>query len=441
MKCKKLAIITQSICNNDWAGISATVVMRQRFLVLLVAMSGGLAVDAQDHEHPENHAPAAEAHAGEDFVYHAHEVNYITGQGVNPGGFVFPEIHFTVAGALLEPGASPSDFGSFEHDPRREAGIQVIEPHVGINVNDRITGAIIGVILEEGGEWEATLEEAYLHYHFNDYIAVGGGRFLTRFGWQSEKHVHRWDYVNQNLTNSRFLNEGEWITEGAEVILNHPHQDVVLTLGAGGVLSHAHAHEEGEEHPEDDDEHHLETDGAGLNDWMVSADLKFRLPGDESAQVAVAFATGENGFGENTYVYGFGAEKIWRAHDHGSGADFCEDAVMIRSMFMGRDFDAVDEDGDVLSFGDTGISTSLFYGLSENSTISFRHDWVSGIEALELEDHHRYSSAFSTRLGSNDRILARLQYDYNQNSSYASEHVGWLQFQWQWGGEVGVHNH
>lgn len=241
------------------------------------------------------------------------------------------------------------------------------------------------------------------------------------------------------------LNEGELITQGGEVILSHPHRDMTLTFGFGGVRTHAHEHEHDEEEDEDHDheeeEHHIEADEAGFNNWVTTADLKWALPGDGSATASASIGVGENGFGETTFVYGFGLQKIWGAHDDGDGPEFSEGSLLLRTELIGREFDAADEDGEVLDFDDQGVSTSLIYGLAEATTVSFRHEWVSGIEDLELADYHRYSPAFTTRLGRHCNIQARLQYDYNQNASLPSEHVGWLQIMWQWGGGGHGHDH
>jgi hypothetical protein len=80
--------------------------------------------------------------------------------------------------------------------------------------------------------------------------------------------------------------------------------------------------------------------------------------------------------------------------------------------------------------------------LSERTTLSFRHDWVSALEELELSDTHRFSPALTTYIDPAQRVRMRLQYDNVQSSAIDSEHVAWIQFQWQWGGEGGSHaNH
>jgi len=421
------------------------------------------------------------AQEGEEvFEYEVGKFNPITGEGANIGGFIFPEIFLNLTGGLFEPGTTAADLATSEHDPQNEAGVQSIEVHLDIDLDGVVTGAVYGSGFQGAEEWEANLEEAYLHYHFNDQVAIGGGQFLNAFGFQSEKHLHTWDFVNQNLVNSRMLNEGELITQGGEAVFTLPGLNSVATIGGGGVRTHGHDHGHGEEefghedehdheeeiggghdeheeegehhdeeeghedehgHEEEGEEHHIEADDANFSAWVLTADWKTKLPFDESATFSASLAAGENGFGRMTYAYGVGLEKIWGAHDHGNGPEFCTGAIMVRSEFIGRHIGVAEEDGERFDADDYGFSTSLSYGLSDLTTIAIRHDWVSELEAFELEERHRISPALTTFLDKNQRIQARVQYDYNHSDSYGDEHTAWLQFQMQWGGQGGKHHH
>ncbi len=241
---------------------------------------------------------------GETFEYHVGEVNYFTGEGANLGGFLFPSIYVNVGGAMLEPGASAEDFATTEHDPHHERGVQAIEAHLDLNFNDLVTGSVSG-FGHQGEEeiWEAEVHEAYLHWHVTDSIAVGGGQFLNRFGFQNDRHLHDWFFANQNLTNSRMLNEGELVTQGGEILLHTPNSGL-LTLGFGGVRTHAHEEDPGP-HPLDE----VHADEAGFNDWVMTSDYRFRLPGDDSYTLSASLALGENGFSRNSTVTGWAFAK------------------------------------------------------------------------------------------------------------------------------------
>jgi hypothetical protein len=371
----------------------------------------------------------------ETFEYHVGKVNYLTGEGVNIGGFLFPSIYATVGGAMLEPGASAEEFATSEHDPLNERGIQAIEAHLGINFNDVVTGAVTGFGHQGEAEiWEAELEEAYLHWHVTDFLAIGGGQFLNRFGFQSDLHLHDWLFVNQNLGNSRMLNEGELITQGGEILLETPHSGL-FTLGFGGVRSHAHEEDPGPFPPD-----FVHADEAEFTDMVLTSDYRFRLPIDDSITASASLAFGDNGFIRDTWVYGLGLRKVWNGHDHGyGGPDFCSGAFMLQTEYIGRSVDGFNEGGDAVEFEDDGFTTSLHYGLTDNTTLSLRHDWISEVEIAELTERNRVSAALTTFVDPAQRVKARLQYDHVQDDGLESEHVAWLQIQFQWGGTGGSH--
>lgn len=413
--------------------------------------------------------PAQES--GEEvFEYQVDKVDWLTGEGVSLGGIVVPSLYLNATGGAFEPGATAGDFASSEHDPLNEWGIQAIHLHLDFQFSDTLTGLVSG-FGHQGfeHEWAAELEEAKLLWRANDLFTIGGGQFLNRFGFQSDLHLHDWFFVNQNLTNSRLLNEGELFTQGGRFVMHLP-KGGSLDFGFGGVRTHAHSHahgghghgeeEDDHDHEEDhDDEHghddhddhdhdhhgdhdheHFEFDKAGFQSWVASTDYRFRLPFDDSITGSLSLAVGENGFGRSTGVYGAGFRKVWNGHDHGHGGpDFCSGAVMLQGEVIGRKVDARLEDGDPVDFDDYGFSNSIHYGISDVATVSLRHDWISDVEIAEIDDRHRLSAAFTAYLDPAQRVRARLQYDYTQDSTLGSEHAAWFQIQLQWGGIGGSH--
>lgn len=371
----------------------------------------------------------------EAFVYNVGEVNYLTGEGVNLGGFLFPSLYVNGTTGGFDPGFGAEDFATSEHDPQNDTGIQAIELHLDLNFNEVVTGMVSGFGHQGHDEvWEAELEEAYLHWNVTDDLGIGGGQFLNAFGFQADQHLHDWFFVNQNLANSRLLNEGELITQGGEILVKTPSSGL-LTLGFGQVRTHVHEEDPGP-HPPDE----VHADEAGFSNSIFTADYQFRLPFDDSITGSTSLAVGENGFERDSTVYGFGFRKVWNGHDHGHGGpDFCTGAIMFQSEFIGRAVDAFTEGGDAVEFSDRGVSTSLHYGLSDRTTLSVRHDWVSAVEVAELSDRNRLSAAVSTYLDPEQRIRARVQYDNVQDETIGSENAIWFQLQLQWGGIGGSH--
>ena len=416
--------------------IKLFVTMTRHYLILTLSLLGTIALQPLSAQETHDHSSEEEV-----FEYSPGAVNFLTGEGANLGGFIFPELFIFGTAGISESGSSAEDYAFAAHDPLNDVSIQTVEADIGINFNDIVTGLVAASgFMEADHAWNAELEEAFLHYRVNDFITIGGGQFLNDFGFQSTKHFHAWDFVNNNLVNARMLNEGELFTQGGEVLFRTANAGV-LTIGGGGVRSHgSHAHGEEEEEEEEEEEGHLELDGAFFNDWNVTADYKFRLPFDDSITVSASLGTGENGFGGDTTLYGAGIQKVWNGTDHGNGGpDFCDGAYLFSTEFIGREIEAIHEDGDVDNFSDYGISTLLKYGVSDITTISLRHDWVSSLGGLELADTHRISPAFTTFIDPAERVKMRVQYDYLRSSAVDGEHVAWLQFQLQWGGEGGSH--
>jgi hypothetical protein len=401
------------------------------------------------------------------FEYNVGERNYFTGEGVNVGGFLFPSLFVQGAGGVFEPGAGAGDFSTTEHDPQNDWGISDIHLHLDFDFGGVVTGTVTGFGHQaEDHVWEAEFEEAFLHWRINDTLSLGGGQFRNAFGFQSDLHPHDWSFVNQNLINTRMVNEGEFISQGGEILVRTPSSGL-LTFGLGGIRSHAHDHGHGDEHGheeeghddheeeekheeedhhdehDDHDEHggeHLEIDDAGFKSWALTTDYRFRMPFDDSLTGSVSLGVGENGFGRNSTVYGLGLRKVWNGHDHGfGGPDFCAGATMWQGEVIGRNVDAFLEDGDEVTFSDYGFSNSLHHGLSDRITASLRHDWVSDVEIAELNDRHRLSAALTAFVDPAQRVRARLQYDYTIDDTIGSEHVAWFQIQLQWGGIGGSH--
>jgi len=373
----------------------------------------------------------------EDFVYHVGEESPIAGHGFSIGGFIFPELFITGTGGLFEPGSNPEDYSNSEHDPANEIGIQSIELDLAFLFSDTLSGFVSGAGFQTGDhEWEAELEEAFLSVQINDSISVAGGQFLNEVGFQAHRHTHAWDFVNQNLINGRFLNEGHLITQGGRVTIDSP-ETGILTLGVGGVRSHSHEEEEEEEHA-------VEAHGSEFTQFVFTVDHKFQLPSDPSLTIASFLSGGENGIYDETYVFGVGFRKIWNGHNHGSGApEFCTGAVQLQSEFMKRTVQGLNEDGELFDFDDYGFSTSILYGLTDSIILSLRHDFVSEVEHSEMYATHRISPAITAFFGPDNRIRTRLQYDYVDHEEVGGEHVAWFQVMLYLGGDGthAGHNH
>ena len=153
---------------------------------------------------------------------HAEEEVFELNVGENSGSSIFgiefdPEVHLNLTG-LLESDTPVSDLATNEHDPSRDYQIHPVELHSNFGFTDQLKGGIDIIALETPSkDWEIELEQVKLTYELNDSLSITGGQFFNRFGFQNEHCVHAWDFVNQHLQNSRFLNEGEMITRGVSL--------------------------------------------------------------------------------------------------------------------------------------------------------------------------------------------------------------------------------
>ena len=376
-----------------------------------------------------------------------------------------PEVHLNLTG-LLESDTPVSDLATNEHDPSRDYQLHPINLHTDYGFTDQLKGAVYITALEGmDKDWEMELAQVKLTYDLNDSISVTGGQFLNRFGFANEHCVHAWDFVNQHLQNSRFLNEGELTTRGISIDYT-PDSRWSFNISAGKARVHEHEHghgddhdDHGEEHHDDHDDHegeehddhegeedhddhggeehhddhgdehgdhHMEADGINISDVIGSADVRYYLDDDRTTMISGSLAVGENEFGTNTWLYGIGLQKLWGGHDHGNGTEFCSGSIKLKAEAIGRSAEVKHEDGDSDDVSDWGFYASIFYGLDEITTISARHGYVSELEELELEDRNRTSLALSRNLS--DNVLARIQYDYNRSDSMDNEHAIWLQF-------------
>ena len=398
--------------------------------------------DHSDHDHDHSAHDHAD-HSGHDHSDHSDHTSSdaLVLNDAAPGPISADLFVLGTVGAF-ESGSSAGEFVTSEHDPLDDAVFQGFDMHVGLNLNEAVYGEVSGFGHQGESEWEANLEVAKLEIILDDNVTLTAGQFFATLGDQNPKHLHTWDFVNSNLAASRMINEAELITQGAELGFR-PNGDtgMLFTIGAGRAKTHAH--EEEEEEDGDGDEDHFHADEGGIEGKLMTLDLDIPVSADNDFIVSGSFAFGENGFGRKSVIYGVGARKIFNgcfedghcdSHRLGSGV------LLLSGEFIGRQVNgSFEESGALADFTEQGISASAHYGLSDDLTLAMRYDWVSDVEIAEIASRHRLSTAATTHFGPNDRVRARVQYDYNHSDDLTSEHVAWLQFMVHLG--TGHHGH
>ncbi|MBL9152332.1 MAG: hypothetical protein JNK37_07605 [Verrucomicrobiales bacterium] len=393
-------------------------------------------------------------------------VNWATGENVSLGGFLFPHLH--AFGAFGASSTEQSSLAVNGHDPQANATLQAIEPGISLRAGMLEGFATATGLTDAGGDFSFSLEEGFLKLvDLPLGLQLRGGQYFNRFGFQNSVHNHGWMFVDQNLVNGRFLNEGEMATIGGEVSWNVPLdflQASVISASVGGLPSHSHGHDHaGHDHGA---EAEFEAEGANFTDQLVTATWVNQYDIDDMNRLTglMSGAWGDNEFGRRTQVYGLGFEYLWRENGYGAGGN----SLRWRTELMIRDIEAVsghlhgeeeeehdehgeeehgheDEHGEEeheheeapsrrASFDEVGLYSMLVYGFNDRFETGLRADWVSGIDAMGLDDRVRLSPMITWYANQNRTLQARLQYNWDHSDAFGSESSIWFQIGLNWGG-------
>ncbi len=409
---------------------------------------GHLHSDVRDHSSHDHHSDQGHhEHSGQ--FWDPDGCGAYTTDDPNLGGFLFPSLSFY--GAFGGSSGNQEELASGHHDPQGNATLQSLEPSLTLH-GGQVRGFVTGSgYTDAHGEFDFTIEEAYLGLDdLPGRAGVRGGRFLNPFGFQNARHNHAWNFVDQNLVNGRFLNEGEITTEGGEIVIPVVGSSRVRAY-YGGVASHDHHH-----HHEEEEFLAFEGDGAEIQDRMFGVTVEGELRFDDRRSVAavVSGLWGDNAFERHTRVYGGGLE--YRTAIAGR-------PLRIRGEAMFREIDAVaghlpgeeedehehEEDhdheeheeiaglyheGDHATFDEFGFSAAILYGLNDRSEIGVRTDWVSGIDEFGMDDRFRISPVLTWYANAERTVQCRLQYNHDISNEFGNENSVWFQVGFNWPG-------
>lgn len=397
--------------------------------------------------------------------------NWWTGEDFSFGGIFFPHFHFIgVAGATS---GNLEELALGAHDPQQEHfDLLALEPGMSMRLGNHLEGFITNSYLTDvTGDFTGGVEEAFLKLKdLPGGLELRGGRFFHRVGFQNAKHSHAWDFLDQNLVNARLLQEGELASIGGELTWHLPTRyPSALTFALGGPPSHSHG---GHAHGHGDDDHGhedaFEADDALFDDYVFSASwlATWRYNDFHQFTGTAHVSLGENGFGEDTQVYGLGLEYLWRENGLEPGGRY----FRLRSEFMYRNADYSvhgehhDEENDhheeegehheddedehhddedehhdeVASQSGSeeafGFSTAATYGFNDHLEASLRAEFVQSMDDFDLDERWRVSPAVTWSLNAQKSAYLRLQYNYDHSSDFGSEHSIWLGFGINWGG-------
>jgi hypothetical protein len=320
------------------------------------------------------------------------------------------------------------------HDPKNDGfNLQGIEVGTNLHIGEHVSGfATVNIFKPRGEDFDAEWEEGFLKLHDLPFgLELRGGRMLTRFGSQNANHLHAWDFVDNNMTNIRFLGEDGFAFEGGELtwLLPTPIEDA-LSIGFGSAVVPDHDHGGEESHAGHDHAHEAELARPENNVIVARYQAQFGPDDFNQFKVGGSYLTGDNGFGKTTDIYGADFTYTWRENGLESGGR----QFRWRNDWMMRDV-ANDEGG----FSDNGFNTALLWEFIETWEAGIRYGYLEGVADPELPQRHRISPVFTKyfRFPGDKFALIRLQYNHDDIKGHDSEDSIWLQLGFDWGpGEV-----
>lgn len=381
--------------------------------------------------------------------------NWVSGQDVSLGGILFPHLHAT--GTYGGISGVAENLGVAHHDPTNDALTLNLEAGLSMQAGEHVEGFATYAFQWDDAErsWDDELEEAFLKIKdLPGGIDLRGGQYFNRYGLQNTFHYHGWDFVDQNLVSGRFLGEEGLVTQGGEITWKLPFDSQTLTsllsISVGQAVTHdeeGHGHEEehGGEHEEEygdehGDEHEEEAHGFESEEALFTKVVAvvnwtnlWQIDDFHSARAGLSFATGKNGWGRQSRVWGTHLEYQWRENGMEAGGKY----FRWRTEMMLRDLQAASED-ERRNLREFGASTALTFGQSfarlGRLEAGLRFDYVEGIAAAELDERWRLSPALTWH-PTNSRYLAiRVQYNLDHSNSGDTNHGVWAQVGLNWGG-------
>lgn len=286
----------------------------------------------------------------------------------------------------------------------------------------------LNVFKRDGEEIESEFEEGFLKLHsLPGGFELRGGRMLARFGDQNAKHLHSWDFADNNIGNVRYLGEDGFAYEGGEITWLAPTSfQSVLTVGFGSAVPHEE--EEGAEESEAEEAAEFARPESDIITARYQA--KFGANDFHRFQAGASFITGDNGFDKTTNIYGADITYTWRENGYEPGG---------RQFRLVNEWISRDVDNDEGGFSDNAFTTAAIYTFLESWDAGLRYEYVDGVADLELAERQRISPSLTKHIDFGDDLtgLVRLQYNHDQIEGSGSEDSLWLQFGFDWGpGEV-----
>lgn len=393
------------------------------------------------------------------------EVNWLTGEGVNIGGIIFPHAHFQAVYGTTS-ADDVEHLGAGHHDPTRDDWtIQGFEFGTSVRLGEYFEAFGAYHVWQDSStyDWDGQFEEWFGKIkNLPGGFELRGGRYLNRFGLHNSVHLHGWSYVDNNLVNGRFLGDDGLYTIGGEATWNLPTPwTSVLSFSVGEVPEHEHEHVHGaeeheHEHPAFEGEDALFEKTVFVLNWTN----QFNYNDFHQFRAGASGAWGKNKMGKTTQVYGVHFQYEWRQNGFEAGGSY----FRWRTEAMYRAFDyyslheeEAHEEEHAHEEGETeeehaeheedhgshvhrgserefGIYTALAYGFDNGIELGLRGEYVGGVANTELDERYRVSPVATYYFNKNRTLYLRAQYNFDHSNDFGEEHSVWAQIGFNWGG-------
>jgi len=354
----------------------------------------------------------------------------------NLNDVLFATLHLQGVGGFSS--TDPDDLALGEHDPKRQSfSAQAIEPSLALRTPFFEAFANYLWFQEDDGHWDGELEELFGKILLPGGFSIKGGQFLSRFGLGNDRHSHAWDFVDAEMTVSRFLGEEGLMLRGVEASWELPFQFApgltnIATLGYGKARSHDHG-PAGALPPGvlfDEEEAYL-AEKILTARWMS----RYAFSDFHSISAGVSYAGGDNEFDRSTHVYGLDFGYQWRENGLEPGGR----AFRFSSELVMRQVSAFEDVPPPIRgrYDEFGFYTTGVYTWNNHLDTSLRFSWLEGVDDLGLDERFRISPAVTWWVDGDRRVGLRCQYNYDRVGG-ESEHTAWFQLNIALGSRVEV---
>jgi hypothetical protein len=342
------------------------------------------------------------------------------------------------------------------HDPnQRGFTFQQLDLSIEGQVDDYFS-AIAHIVF---GEDEVELEEAYVSTEaLPADLTLKAGYFYTDFGVINPAHMHGWDWIDQPVINGRLFGGDGTRGLGAQLARSLPLPwESTLSFGmqqSGGDFAPSFRGEPGGHHHGDEEEAEEEelptaygeegiagrpfydSDTRALEDMMYSARLsnQFELGSSLSARLGVSGMWGQNGNGDDSNTWIYGADLVVQPSGH--DPRWTWQTEIMKREYEADSFVFFDDMGDVDptndididlpsdTLEDWGLYTQFLYALDERWSVGVRYEWAGG-SGDSAEEGELYDRNLDADRGDRTRVSPmivyqpseftrlRLQYNYD----------------------------